>query len=92
MRQEIASDLAVRAGEWDLLTDDELEVSVEQNVKTIILHEKYDTTLAANDIALLILKKPFELTDHINVICLPPQGFNFEGNTCTITGWGNLYY
>ena len=81
--------MVVRAGEWDLLSSDEIVKSVDQNVKTIIMHDNYDDKTAANDISLLILQKPFKLTSTINLICLPPQAFNFDGNKCLVTGWGN---
>ena len=40
-----------------------------------------------NDVGLLKLAKPVMLNDHVNTICLPPQGQNVPVATrCYITG------
>lgn len=64
-------------------------MTVDQNIKEIIIHEDYDEdNYLATDIALLILEKPFEISETINVICLPPQGKLFNLKRCTAIGWG----
>ena len=88
VKKEVETDLMVRAGEWDILSTDELLKSVDKQVFTLIMHEDFEANTVANDVALLILEHSFELTPHINVICLPVQDFNFDGKTCTVTGWG----
>ncbi|BFZ18035.1 hypothetical protein BsWGS_21074 [Bradybaena similaris] len=47
----------------------------------------YDRTTTRNDFALIKLKEPFNLTEYINLACLPedpPQ----TGQLCYISGWG----
>lgn len=64
-------------------------MTVDQNIKEIIIHEDYDEdNYLATDIALLILEKPFEISETINVICLPPQDKLFNLKRCTAIGWG----
>lgn len=84
------SDLIVRAGEWDSRTEGEMCPHEENNVTEIIIHEKYSSGTKANDIALLILKKPFELDRFINTICLPANNtYTRTSEKCVALGWGS---
>lgn len=81
--------LSVRAGEWDSKTTDELLAFQEQRVSRVIMHDQYSSMFLFNDIALLILEEPFQPDDHIQLLCLPPQGKSFElQEGCIATGWG----
>lgn len=81
--------LVVRAGEHDILSTQIDENRQEQNVTNIIVHENVYTQSVINDIALLVLEKPFKLTEAVSTICLPPQSIQTHGNTmCTSGGWG----
>lgn len=86
-----ASLLIVRGGEWDQTETGNLYPSYDRNVKEIESHEKYSRGGLHNDIALLFLKDPMPIKEHINVACLPPQNFNFDGNNCTASGWGKKF-
>ncbi|XP_045457020.1 phenoloxidase-activating factor 2-like [Melitaea cinxia] len=84
-----ASNLKVRAGEWDTKTIEEAYPHQERNVKKIIIHEEYIRLRAHYDFALVILEKPFDLNNspHIGIACLdrslPPPG-----TQCYSMGWG----
>lgn len=81
--------LVVRAGEHDILEILPDGKRQEQNVSNIIIHEELYANGLINDIALIILKKPFELTNFVNTICLPPQSVHTDdGIMCTTGGWG----
>ena len=42
-----------------------------------------------NDIALLLLDRPLEISEHINVICMPEQEEVFDSSkNCVANGWG----
>lgn len=63
--------------------------SEERNVVEIVHHEDYNTASLYNDVALLILDKPYVLGENfINKICLPPKDINMEGMRCLVAGWG----
>ncbi|KAH8409665.1 hypothetical protein KR222_001308, partial [Zaprionus bogoriensis] len=78
-----------RAGEWDAQTTRERLPFQERGVRQIIRHPQYNPRNVAYDFALVILTEPFQLADHINVVCLPQQGASpAAGITCFSTGWG----
>lgn len=55
-----------------------------------ILHPSYNKPIReANDLMLVKVDKPFELTDCVNTACLP-TGRVRSGKSCWITGWGTL--
>lgn len=86
------SSLKVRAGEWDTQTTSEPYVHVDADVESIVIHEYYYPGGLFNDIALLFLKSPISKTQHIDTICLPPQGIIFDGSRCFASGWGKDEY
>ncbi|CAN7943107.1 unnamed protein product, partial [Ixodes pacificus] len=60
-------------------------------VREFIIHERYDRHLK-NDIALLRLRKPFDLKKskgHIGTVCLPIEKMK-PNTTITVSGWGRL--
>ena len=85
---EIATDLNVRAGEWNTQTTRELLPFVESNVASIVVHGHLNRTTGSYNIALLFLETPIKNDFHINTICLPQSGMNFDGARCLVTGWG----
>ncbi|XP_041675046.1 phenoloxidase-activating factor 2-like isoform X2 [Drosophila eugracilis] len=79
----------VRAGEWNFKSTGERLKYQEITVSRIIQHPEYNSINLANDVAFVILEKPFTLDDHINVICLPEQGTTQPSTTqCIANGWG----
>ncbi|XP_068625815.1 phenoloxidase-activating factor 2-like [Battus philenor] len=79
----------IRAGEWDTQTNKERLPAQERIVQDMYIHPEFHPKSLRNDVALLRLKEPLELADHINVICLPEQDENFEtSKDCVANGWG----
>ncbi|XP_026170760.1 transmembrane protease serine 9-like [Mastacembelus armatus] len=62
---------------------------VSRRVAKIVLHPKYDSNTADNDIALLRLSSPVQFTDYIRPVCLAASGSVFNNGTVSwVTGWG----
>ena len=80
-----ADEMAVFLGKHNLSRDEPGELSVP--VKTIILHDKYNSTTNDYDIALLELKQSVTFTNHITPACLPKEDIKDE-DMCITTGWG----
>lgn len=59
-------DILVRMGEWDTQTIDEPFPHQDRSVVEVVIHENYRRGSHFNDIALLILDKPVELTENVN--------------------------
>ncbi|XP_065594217.1 chymotrypsin-C [Cyrtonyx montezumae] len=88
----ISSSLTYRVvlGEHDLSVEDDGAVAAE--VEKIIVHEKWNSFLVINDIALIKLAEPVQESDTIQAACLPPNGLELDnGYPCEITGWGRLW-
>ncbi|XP_031712731.1 transmembrane protease serine 2 isoform X1 [Anarrhichthys ocellatus] len=65
--------------------------STGKTVNKIISHEKFDTETNDNDIALLKLDVPLEITRTVKPVCLPNTGMDLSaGRQAWITGWGAL--
>lgn len=88
----IASQLKIRAGEWDTRNQDEKWPHQDRDVYEIVIHKDYHRPALRNDIALLFLNESMKLGENINTICLPPQNFNFNGRRCLVSGWGKDNY
>jgi len=81
--------LKIRAGEWDTQTKNELFEHQDRNVYEIAVHEHYYKGGLYNDVALLFLSQPIDMSnDHIGTVCLPPKDTNFDYKRCFASGWG----
>lgn len=87
--QELASDYRLVAGAYDFRNPSDDEQS--RDVEKVIYHENYDPGTTANDVGLMKVTVPFDLsTSSVKPIELaaidaePPQ-------TATVTGWGTLH-
>uniref|UniRef100_A0A8I3MFK5 Uncharacterized protein n=2 Tax=Canis lupus familiaris TaxID=9615 RepID=A0A8I3MFK5_CANLF len=81
----------VALGKNNLVVEDE-EGSVFANVESIVVHEKWNSFLVRNDIALIKLAEPVQLSDTIKVACLPEAGSLLpQDYPCYVTGWGRLW-
>lgn len=78
----------IRAGEWDTQHTKELLPHQDREVKSISIHPQYYAGALYNDIALLFLKSPVEITENVDVVCLPPSNTIVETGDCYATGWG----
>ncbi|XP_037709459.1 phenoloxidase-activating factor 2-like [Drosophila subpulchrella] len=83
-----AEDIMVRAGEWDLDSEEEDFAFEEREVKRITIHEKFHFPSGANNLALLFLYEPYELKKHIRTICLTTPLKSYDGRRCIVAGWG----
>ncbi|XP_048672236.1 chymotrypsin-C-like isoform X3 [Marmota marmota marmota] len=80
----------VAVGKNDLTVDEEGSLFV--GVDTIYVHEKWNSFLVRNDIALIKLAEPVELSDTIQVACLPEKDSVLpQDYPCFVTGWGRLW-
>lgn len=80
--------LKVRAGEWDTQTNNEFYKHEDARVQSIVMHPQYSRSNLVNDVALLILREPMPMGQHIATVCLPPQNTNFDRSRCYASGWG----
>jgi hypothetical protein len=82
-----ASELGVSVGSHMLYSDDADQENIA--VKTVILHEDYDSWTITNDICLLELASEATFGAHVGAIALPAAGAEYDSGTmCTVTGWG----
>uniref|UniRef100_B4MPN2 Phenoloxidase-activating factor 2 n=2 Tax=Drosophila willistoni TaxID=7260 RepID=B4MPN2_DROWI len=88
-----ADSILARAGDWDLNSQRELHPYQTRRIANKLTHEKYNKANFHNDMALLVLEKPFEISPHIQPICLPPvETVQLQDDLlkaqCIATGWG----
>uniref|UniRef100_A0A2M3ZE80 Putative secreted serine protease n=1 Tax=Anopheles braziliensis TaxID=58242 RepID=A0A2M3ZE80_9DIPT len=87
-----ASELKVRAGEWDTQTKNEIYPHQDRSVVEVVVHPEYYKGGLHNDVALLFLDSPFQPNEGIQPVCLPPQDAKFDHQTCFASGWGKDVY
>ncbi|XP_025911261.1 coagulation factor VII [Apteryx rowi] len=87
-----AEQLQVRLGEHAINHDEKTEQ--ERGVTRTIIHEGYTNGEVNNDIALLRLETPVNLTDYVVPICLPEKHLAVYDLSSikfsTVSGWGRL--
>ncbi|XP_058674653.1 chymotrypsin-C-like [Ammospiza caudacuta] len=77
-------------GKQDLSEADE-PGSVAVAVEKTIVHEKWNSILIINDIALVKLAEEVQETDTVRAACLPAAGTILSNNyPCYVTGWGRV--
>uniref|UniRef100_A0A8U7P387 Peptidase S1 domain-containing protein n=1 Tax=Corvus moneduloides TaxID=1196302 RepID=A0A8U7P387_CORMO len=77
-------------GKQDLSEDDE-PGSVAVGVEKMIVHEKWNSFLIINDIALIKLAEEVQESDTIRAACLPDAGKILPNDyPCYVTGWGRI--
>lgn len=79
--------LKIRAGVYDSVNENKNYPYQEKEVESFITHEKFHPVDLINDIALLFLKKPVQLEEHIDLICLPPGNTVIDKKKCIANGW-----
>ncbi|MEJ1280414.1 protease serine 52 [Cricetulus griseus] len=79
------SNLKIMHGRDDL---NKMEDLVYKEVDKIILHPKFDSWLLDNDIALLLLKSPLNLSINSAPICVSQVSNILAWENCWVTGWG----
>lgn len=83
-----ASELRIRAGEWDTQTKNEIFPHQDRNVQNVIIHENFAGGTLYNDFAILILSEPLNLMENVDLVCLPERNTVFDGTRCFASGWG----
>ncbi|XP_029993954.1 chymotrypsin-like elastase family member 2A [Sphaeramia orbicularis] len=79
----------VELGKHSLKTSEEGSIALRAD--QIITHDKYNTLLSRNDIAMIKLPSPVSFSDTIAPACLPDRGVVLpHGASCFVTGWGRL--
>jgi len=83
-----ASRLGIRVGNHHLYEDDPDQMDFA--VKTVMLHENYDSWTINNDICLLEIDGMADFSSsNIGPISLPSDGEEYPAGTdCTVSGWG----
>lgn len=87
--------LLARAGEYDLKSQREPHPYQTSRLRSILPHEFFNKLNFHNDIALLVLEKPFQLAPHVQPLCLPAPAQNATQQNalleaeCLATGWGH---
>ncbi|KAH8353600.1 hypothetical protein KR084_012064, partial [Drosophila pseudotakahashii] len=79
-------DLQVRAGEWNTSTVEDQQ-HTDLGVLRIVRHEQFNWHNAENNVALLVLKTEFRITNNIQIIGLLTQG-RIQAKSCFFNGWG----
>ncbi|XP_017775048.1 PREDICTED: serine protease easter [Nicrophorus vespilloides] len=81
-------------GDHDVDTDPDCEKEVcaapmqKIKISKVISHPKYNNPKLQNDIAIIILEKPAELTEWVTPICLLSGNHDYTNSTGTVAGWG----
>ncbi|CAL8124258.1 unnamed protein product [Orchesella dallaii] len=88
----MTSQIKIRLGEFDFSNTKESHAHQEKGIKKKIVHPSYNFFTYENDLALLKLETPVNLTatPHIVPICLPGSDDLLIGENATVTGWGRL--
>uniref|UniRef100_A0A8C3G0M3 Peptidase S1 domain-containing protein n=1 Tax=Chrysemys picta bellii TaxID=8478 RepID=A0A8C3G0M3_CHRPI len=80
-------DITVLLGAHNVRREEETQQRV--SVRRKIPHPRYNKTSIENDLMLLQLAEPAELTDAIYTIPLPQAGRTVDsGSVCSVAGWG----
>lgn len=88
----VTPNLRIVAGEYNL-ADKDSEDRQERIVARAFKHPQYNMENVDNDIALLKLDRPLQLTTKVWPACLPNQGEELDAETnATILGWGATRY
>lgn len=86
-------DIRVRAGVWNMQSNEEMYPPQSRLVEKIIPHEDFKNNKKYNNIALLQLKIRFSDVVYIKPICLTDSLKEIDQNRCLVTSWevGNPY-
>ncbi|XP_074108868.1 inactive CLIP domain-containing serine protease A3-like [Cotesia typhae] len=87
------SDLIIRLGEWDLLSNEEICSEQDYHPIKIIKHPGYNIHTLENNIALIILDRivPLATSPHINTVCVHSGPIQLLPSLrrCWVAGWGS---
>lgn len=64
----------------------DLSNSQTSSVRSVYYHSSFNESVLKNDVALLQLEKPMNLTDSVNIICLPSKDKKTLKNYANVPG------
>ncbi|XP_066155510.1 chymotrypsin-like protease CTRL-1 [Euwallacea fornicatus] len=91
LQKDTPENVRVRLGEYDFSRSNETRFQ-DYAVAEITNHEQFEISTYEHDIAIVRLKQPTSFNSYIWPICLPPSGENFENETASVAGWGQVEY
>lgn len=80
--------MKIRLGEHNVRELNEHLPHQDHSISNKIVHEEYNPSDFANDVALLRLSTHASLGDHVVPVCLPRARDDFVGSVGTVVGWG----
>ena len=83
-----ADEIRLRLGDYDIYSNNELQLHVDRMVKTVFIHPKWNDKTMENDIALLKLSLPVHFSPTVIPICISDDSNDLAGQNATVTGWG----
>lgn len=57
-------------------------------MEKVIVHEHFHAGALYNDYAILILTEEVQLTENVDIVCLPEDHAAFDTSKCYASGWG----
>ncbi|XP_068081874.1 proclotting enzyme [Anabrus simplex] len=90
-----ARQFTVRLGDVDLKREDEPSSPETYRVVEVRAHPRFSRVGFYNDIAIMVLDRPYRRSRFIIPLCLPGESerrSNFVGQRPIVVGWGTTYY
>ena len=82
-------EIYIRVGDHDLTDPTISKFAQTMKVSTTYIHHNHNSQTLDNDIALLRMESPVELSDAVCLVCLPTRGSSIKpGKKCTVSGYG----
>lgn len=82
-------EIFIRVGDYDLTNKITSRHAQTLKVSTTYIHHNHNGQTLDNDIALLKMETPVELSESVCLVCLPSRGsMRKPGKKCTVTGYG----
>ncbi len=83
--------MKVRCGEWDTQQEVEPVAHQDRDVLYKMINPLFSPRNLSNNVAILQVSEPFELSAHVDTICLPDYDrlkSAYQWDKCVATGWG----
>ncbi|KAF6199793.1 hypothetical protein GE061_006091 [Apolygus lucorum] len=79
---------AVEVGEWDSSSQIEPKPTQKQTARIAVVHKDFNLLNSANNIAILFVRNPFELSETVGLMCLSDTLSMIDPKSCLAAGWG----